>query len=311
MRIAFMGTPDFAVPSLQMLIDEGHELAVFTNPDKPKGRHGILTPPPTKELAQKYGIPVYQFSKIRLPEGVEALKSFAPDLMVTAAFGQILSRENLDIPKYGCINVHGSILPKYRGAAPIQWSIIDGEKVTGITTMMTDVGLDTGDILMVRETEIGENETAGELFDRLAVMGAEVLKETIAALLNGTLTRTPQDHDLATKCGMIKKENGKLDFNQTCQQVHDRVRGMNPWPVAYAKLDGEDIKIWETRKTSEKASGVPGECVLADAKRGVFIQTADYLIEITELQFPGAKRMSAKTAVLGHPLQGKVFGKEE
>ena len=175
MRIAFCGTPDFAVPSLQMLIDEGHELALFTNPDKPKGRKGELTPPPTKVLAEKHGIPVYQFEKIRRPEGIEALRAFAPDLMVTAAFGQILSAENLSIPKYGCINVHGSLLPKYRGAAPIQWSIIEGEKITGVTTMLTDVGLDTGDMLLRREVEIGENETAGELFDRLAAIGAELL----------------------------------------------------------------------------------------------------------------------------------------
>ena len=187
MRIAFCGTPDFAVPSLQMLIDEGHELALFTNPDKPKGRKGELTPPPTKVLAEKHGIPVYQFEKIRRPEGIEALRAFAPDLMVTAAFGQILSAENLSIPKYGCINVHGSLLPKYRGAAPIQWSIIEGEKITGVTTMLTDVGLDTGDMLLRREVEIGENETAGELFDRLAAIGAELLKETIECLEKGEL----------------------------------------------------------------------------------------------------------------------------
>ena len=308
MRIAFLGTPDFAVPSFQMLIDKGHELALFTNPDRPKGRKGELTPPPTKVLAQKYDIPVYQFEKIRCEEGVAALKEFAPELMVTAAFGQILSAENLAIPKYGCINVHGSLLPKLRGAAPIQWSIINGDKVTGVTTMLTDVGLDTGDILLMRETEIGENETAGELFDRLAVMGAELLDETIQALIDGKLNPVPQDHEAATKCGMIKKEMGRLDFTATAQQIHDKVRGMNPWPAAFTTVDGADVKIWETRKTGEKCSGIPGLCVTADPKKGVFVQTADELIEITEIQFSGAKRMSAKAAVLGHPLEGKVFG---
>lgn len=308
MRIAFLGTPDFAIPSFQMLIYKGHQLALFTNPDRPKGRKGELTPPPTKVLAQEHHIPVYQFEKIRCPEGVAALKEFAPDLMVTAAFGQILSAENLAIPKYGCVNVHGSLLPKLRGAAPIQWSIINGDKITGVTTMMTDVGLDTGDILLKRETPIGENETAGELFDRLAVMGAELLDETITALVAGDITPVPQDHQAATTCGMIKKEMGRLDFSMTARQIHNKVRGMNPWPAAYAALEGADVKIWETRLTEEKSSGVPGRCVIADPKKGVFVETADELIEITEIQFPGAKRMSAKNAVLGHPLEGKVFG---
>ena len=282
MRIAFCGTPDFAVPSLQMLIDEGYELALFTNPDKPKGRKGELTPPPTKVLAEKHGIPVYQFEKIRRPEGIEALRAFAPDLMVTAAFGQILSAENLSIPKYGCINVHGSLLPKYRGAAPIQWSIIEGEKITGVTTMLTDVGLDTGDMLLRREVEIGENETAGELFDRLAAIGAELLKETIECLEKG-------------------------DFNRPAQRIHDQVRGMNPWPVAFAMLDGQPVKIWATLMTEQQGGGKTGECVIADPKKGLFVRTADKLIEIKEIQFPGAKRMEAKAALLGHQLLGKVF----
>jgi len=310
MRVAFLGTPDFALPPFQLLIDRGYELALFTNPDRPKGRRGELTPPPTKVLAERHGIPVYQFEKIRRPEGVEALKAFAPELMVTAAFGQILSQENLAIPKHGCINVHGSLLPKYRGAAPIQWSIINGEKITGVTTMLTDVGLDTGDILMMRETPIGENETAGELFDRLSVMGAELLGETIDALLAGALKRIPQDHAAATKCGMITKEMGRLSFNQPAQRVHDMVRGLNPWPVAYASLGGENIKIWRTRLTGRASGAAPGVCVSADAKNGVFVQTADELIELVEIQFPGAKRMSAKAAALGRAMEGRVFGEE-
>ena len=192
-----------------MLIESGHELAVFTQPDRPVGRHKTPDAPPVKLLAQEHGIPVFQFEKIRRPEGVEALRDFAPDLMVTAAFGQILSAENLSVPKYGCINVHGSLLPKYRGAAPIQWSVIDGETVTGITTMQTDVGMDTGDILMQEETEIGPDETAGELYGRLSLIGAELLKKTIASLEAGTLVRTPQDEALATKCPMLKRNTAK------------------------------------------------------------------------------------------------------
>lgn len=307
MRIAFLGTPDFALPSLEMLIEEGHELALFTNPDRPKGRHGALTPPPAKVLAQKRGIPVFQFEKIRLPQGVAALRAFAPELMVTAAFGQILSQENLNIPPLGCINVHGSLLPKYRGAAPIQWAIINDERVTGVTTMLTEAGLDTGPILLKRETPIGENETAGELFDRLSVMGAALLKETIAALTAGTLNPQPQNHAEATKCTMIRKETGRVDFSKTARQVHDLVRGVCPWPGAYAELGGEAVKLWQTRMSARPGEGEIGQCVVADPREGLFVQTADGLLEVTELQFPGGKRMASKAALLGHPMQGKRF----
>ena len=269
MRVAFLGTPDFALPSLEMLIRRGHTLSVFTQPDKPVGRRAVMTPPPVKTLALAHGIPVFQCEKIRMPDGVAALRAFAPDLMVTAAFGQILSAENLSIPKFGCINVHGSLLPKYRGAAPIQWAVINGEKETGVTTMMTDVGLDTGDILMAKKTAIGEDETAGELFERLAVLGA--------------------------------------DFAAGMQQAHDRVRGMNPWPGAFALCEGETIKLWKTRKTETPPQGMPGACLVADAKQGLFIDADDGVLEVLELQFPGAKRMDAKSALRGHALAGKVF----
>lgn len=307
MRIAFLGTPDFAVPSLAMLIRAGHTLQVFTQPDRPVGRHAVLTPPPVKKLACAHGIPVFQCEKIRMPEGVAALRAFAPELMVTAAFGQILSAENLSIPQYGCINVHGSLLPKYRGAAPIQWAVIHGEKETGVTTMMTDVGLDTGDILLARSTPIGEDETAGELFERLAVLGAEVLSDTIVALENGTLTRTPQNAARATKCSMLKKEDGHVAFADGMQQAHDRVRGMNPWPGAYALCEGETVKLWRTRKTELPPEGRPGTCLIADPRQGLFVDAGDGVLEILELQFPGAKRMDAKTALRGHDLSGKVL----
>lgn len=307
MRIAFCGTPDFAAPSLQMLIGEGHELAVFTNPDRPKGRSGEPCPPPVKVLAEKHGIPVYQFERIRSPEGVEALRAFAPDLMITAAFGQILSCENLDIPCHGCFNVHGSLLPKYRGAAPIQWAIINGEPVTGVTIMLTEEGLDTGDILLEEETPIGEDETAGEVFDRLADMGASLLHEAIEALEKGTLTRRPQDHERATKCGVIKKEDAKIDFSRDAVSIHNLVRGMNPWPIAFSTLDGEPVKVYCSKKSAIDLPGKPGECLIADDKHGLFVKTGDGMIEILELQFPGAKRMDSRTLLRGKKLLGKVF----
>ena len=307
MRIAFLGTPEFALPSLEMLRTSGHTLAVFTQPDRPVGRHATLTPPPTKAYALKHNIPVFQFEKIRLPEGVAALKDFAPDLMVTAAFGQLLSAENLAIPKYGCINVHGSLLPKYRGAAPIQWAIIDGETETGITTMMTAIGMDTGDILLVDRIAIDPDETAGELFERMAILGAETLRRTIASLEAGTLVRIPQDESQATKCPMLKKEHGKLDFSQSAASVHNRVRGTNPWPGAYAMMDGEVIKIHKTLKTDHAIGEEPLGILKGSAKSGLFVRCSDGWLEIVELQATGGKRMRAKDYLLGRSLEGKVL----
>ncbi len=307
MKIAFLGTPDFALPSLEMLIRNGHDICVFTQPDKPVGRKAVLTPPPVKTLALENGLRVYQFNKIKSGDGAEALKLEAPELMVTAAFGQILSKENLSTPKHGCINVHASLLPKYRGAAPIQWAIINGESVTGVTTMLTDVGLDTGDILLAEKVQIGENETAGELFDRLATLGASVLEKTIALLEKGELERTPQNAAEATKCSMIKKDDGLIDFAMSAKRVHDKVRGMNPWPIAFAMLDGVPVKIYKTRLTGEKAPGEYGECVVADSKKGLYVNAGGELIEIMELQFPNAKKLTASAALLGRPLAGKVF----
>jgi len=307
MRIAFLGTPEFALPSLEMLRTSGHTLAVFTQPDRPVGRHATLTPPPTKAYALAHDIPVYQFEKIRLPEGVAALKDFAPDLMVTAAFGQLLSAENLAIPHLGCINVHGSLLPKYRGAAPIQWAIIDGETETGITTMMTAIAMDTGDILLVDRIAINPDETAGELFERMAVLGAETLRRTISALESGTLVRIPQDESQATKCPMLKKEHGKLDFSQSAASVHNRVRGTNPWPGAYAMLGDEVLKIHKTQKTDHAIDEEPLGILKGSAKSGLFVRCADGWLEIVELQATGGKRMRAKDYLLGRSLEGKVL----
>ena len=308
MKIAFLGTPDFALPSLKMLYERGDDIVVFTQPDKPVGRKAIMTAPPVKKLALEYGLDVFQFDKIRSEEGLAALKDADPELMVTAAFGQILSKENLSVPRYGCINVHGSLLPKYRGAAPIQWAVINGEEKTGVTTMLTDIGLDTGDILLERETEIGKDETAGELFDRLAEMGAELLKETIEKLERNELEPKKQNDAEATKCSMIKKEHGHIDFSKSEKAIHDLVRGMNPWPCAYAMLEGEAVKIWRTRRIPTKKTGSKaGSILCADKQNGLIVKCGDGDIEILELQFPGSKRMSAQAAMHGHELVGKVF----
>lgn len=318
MRIAFLGTPEFAVPSLKMLVREGHEIEVFTQPDRPKDRGHALAMPEVKLFALEMGLPVHQFRRIRSEEGVAALREFAPDLMVTAAFGQLLSEENLAIPRYGCINVHGSLLPKYRGASPIQTAIIEGERVTGVTTMLTAIGMDTGDILLARETVIGENETYGELYERLSVIGAELLKETIDALISGTLTRTPQDDALASHCRPIKKADTAIDFALPSKRIHDLVRGLNPSPGAFAAAEGMNIKIYETRLIADEAnfknidltafsSAETGECVVMDAKRGLVVRTGDGFIEVTELQFPNGKRLSARAAMNGKKVPGGRF----
>lgn len=267
-----------------------------------------MTASPVKQAALKYGLSVYQPEKISSPEGIAALKEAAPELMVTAAWGQLLSKEALCIPKYGCINVHGSILPKYRGAAPVQCAVINGETETGITTMLTDEGLDTGDILLSESTPIGEDETAGELFERLSELGAKVLRETVEALINGTLVRIPQDSARATKCFQLKKENGRIDFSKSAAGVHNLVRGVNPWPGAFALMNGETVKIWRTRKCDiGKGSASPGECVVADPKQGLFVACGDDCLEVLEMQFPGSRRMDAKSALRGHSLSGIRF----
>lgn len=305
MRIAFLGTPEFAVPSLEHLIAAGHRVHVFTQPDRPKGRGHKMIPPPVKQVALARGLPVQQFERISAPEGMAALEAAAPELMVTAAWGQILSARVLEIPKHGCVNVHASLLPKYRGAAPIQWAVINGEAVTGVTTMLTDVGLDTGAMLEREETPIGPDETAGELYERLAELGARLLVKTVEKIQRGTAVPEPQNPLEATYCRQLTKEDGKLDFACSARTLHNRIRGVNPWPGAYAGMGDTVIKIWRSALSAVPAKGAsPGECVIADAKRGLFVATGDGLLEILELQFPGAKRMAAKAALLGHPMAG-------
>ena len=301
MRIAFLGTPDFAVPSLSMLLEQGYSVVgVFCQPDRPKGRSGKPAPPPVKVLAQEHGIPVFQPQRIRNEEGARMLSDLAPDLMITAAFGQILSKENLAVPQLGCINVHGSLLPKYRGAAPVQWAVINGEKTTGVTTMLTDVGIDTGDMLLKKEIEIGPDETAGELFDRIALLGAEALQETLELLKAGTLRPTPQNEAEATHCRMLKKEDGHVDFSMPTQKIHDLIRGVNPWPGAYCALGEETLKIWAAKPA--KGAGEPGTILLSDPKAGLVVATGDGAIELTEIQAAGAKRMDARAYLRGKPL---------
>ena len=307
-----MGTPDFAVPSLKALIENGYEVVgVFCQPDRPKGRGHKLAACPVKEEALRAGIPVFQPERIKRAEGVEMLRSCAPDLCVTAAFGQLLSQEILDIPPLGTINVHSSLLPKHRGSAPINWSIMLGDEVTGVTTMFTDKGMDTGDILLMRETPIGPQENAGELCDRLAVMGAQLLIDTLRALEAGTLTRTPQDHEASSYEPMLSKETGRIRFDADAHAIDCLVRGATPWPGAFTTLaDGQTMKVFAVRKVKDEPTAQPGGIVAADSRNGLVVSCADGDIELTQIQMPGAKRMNAKDYLRGHTIEtGVCLGK--
>ena len=309
MRIAFFGTPYFAVPSLKMLADEGYNVVgVFCQPDRKSGRGHKVSFSPVKEKALELGLPVFQLEKIKRPEAVKQIEDLNLDLMVTAAYGQILSQAILDAPKYGCINVHASLLPKYRGAAPIQWVIINGETSTGITTMFTDIGLDTGDMLLKRAVPIGPEETGGELYERLAVLGADVLKDTLEALREGTLVRSPQKEEEASYYPMLTKEIAKLDFTQSAKQLIDRVRALYPIMRCHASLNGEDVKLIQLKNAQTEAKGKPGEVLAADAKQGLIIQTGEGAVETVQIQYPGGKVMEAKASLLGKPIAvGDVF----
>lgn len=299
MKIVYMGTPDFAVPALKKLAaSEAHSvIAVFTQPDKPRGRKQIMTPPDVKVCANELNIPVYQPASMKSEEALNSLKELNPDVIVVAAYGQILPKAVLDLPKFGCVNIHGSLLPKYRGAAPIQQSVLDGEKVTGVTTMLMDVGLDTGDILQTLKTEIGENETAGELFDRLAVLGGELITETLDALQNGTVTPRKQDEALATHTSKIDKTLSPIDFNKSALEVHNKVRGLNPWPVATALLAGKRVKVYTTR-----LSTLSGEAGTILSLKPLVIACGDKSVELIEIQPEGKKRMTAEAFLAGHKL---------
>ncbi|MBR2943053.1 MAG: methionyl-tRNA formyltransferase [Clostridia bacterium] len=311
MRIVFMGTPDFAVPSLEALLENGYDVVgVFCQPDRPKGRGHKLAPCPVKEVALKHDIPVYQPERIKRAEGVQMLKSCAPDLCVTAAFGQLLSQEILDIPPMGTVNVHSSLLPRHRGSAPINWAIIKGDRVTGVTTMFTDIGMDTGDMLLRRETPIGDTENAGELSDRLAVMGAELLVETLKALEAGTLVRTPQNAEEATYEPKMDKELGRIDWSKNAAEIDCLVRGVTPWPGAYTALGEGNMKVFGVRVCGGKTEAAPGAVLRANTKDGLIVACGDAQLELTQIQMPGAKRMAAKDYLRGHEIEtGVCLGK--
>lgn len=300
MRVIFMGTPDFAVPSLQKLLDRGDDVcAVFTQPDKPKGRGHKLQAPPVKELALLRNIPVYQPDTLKDTQIQERIMSMAPDVIIVAAYGKLLPRVVLDAPKLGCINIHGSLLPKYRGAAPIQWAIINGDSVTGVTTMYMAEGMDTGDMLLKAETPVDPEETAGELFDRLKDLGAQLLGETLDRLEQGNLKRVPQDESKATHAPMLSKEMSRLNWNCPARKLHDLIRGLNPWPCAAAQLDGKRLKLLASRVT--EGEGVPG--ALEVRPEGLAVFCGQDALLLTEVQTENGKRMSGKDYLLGHPLR--------
>ena len=307
MRIVFMGTPDFAVPSLEALIAGEEEIAgVFTQPDRPKGRGNKLTPSPVKVCAISHGIPVFQPERIRR-DGAEDLKAMHPDLCVTAAFGQILSQEILDIPTMGNINVHASQLPRHRGSAPIAHAILQGDRTAGVTTMMMDKGIDTGDMLLSAETEIGETETCGELTERLSRLGADLLMETIARLKAGTLDRHPQDESRMTYDPMLTKEMGEMDFNRPVALVKGQINGLNPWPCAAVNIGGEKLKLM--RAAAAEGSGRPGQVLASDPKAGLIIGCGEGAVRILELQAPGGKKMRAEDYLRGHAIPvGAILG---
>jgi len=299
MRIVYLGTPDFAEKPLEKLIQSGYNVvAVVTQPDKKVGRKQVLTPPPVKVLAEKHNIKVFQYEKIRA-EGVADLKSLEPDLMITCAYGQILSQEILDIPKLGTINIHASLLPKYRGSSPIQWSVINGEKETGITVMMTSLGVDEGDIILQEKLSILPDETAGELFDRLAVLGAETIVKAVSLFENNSVVLTPQNHKEATFTKMLSKDIGKIDFNKKKNEIKDFVRGLNPWPVAFTDILGEPIKIYKVLPIETEKQNA-GEIISIDSKNGFIISCADGAVKVLELQRQGGKRMSADDFLRGY-----------
>lgn len=303
MRIVFMGTPDFAVPSLNQLIAAGHEVVgVFTQPDKPKNRGMKLLPTPVKVVALEHDIPVFQPVTLKTDEAFDALKALEPELIVVAAYGKILPKRILDLPPMGCINVHSSLLPRYRGAAPINWAVLNGDEETGVTIMHMAEGLDTGDIISQRATPIDPNETVEQLHDRLAEIGAELLCETVVELQNGTASRTVQDDAISCYAPMLSRELSPIDFNQSARHIHNQVRGLIPWPATTAEICGETFKIFSVEETGVHSGEAPGTALGAD-KKGINVVCGDgQVLRIVELQAAGKKRMRAVDYLRGHPL---------
>ena len=304
MRIVFMGTPDFASASLEKLLAEGFDVVgVFTQPDKPKGRGMELAFSPVKEVALAHELPVYQPAKMRDGTALEAIKSLEPDILVVVAYGRILPDDILAVPRYGAVNVHGSLLPKYRGAAPIQWAVLNGDKVTGVSTMYLASEMDTGDVIYTAETGIGEFETSGELFDRLRDMGAELLVKTLRDIEAGTAPRTPQDHSKASYVGMLDKSYSPIDWTKDARGVIKWIYGLSPWPVATAELDGAVYKIFEAQYTENRSDKAPGSVIYAGEKGIEIVCGSGETVMITELQAPGKKRMKAADFLRGRKIK--------
>ena len=311
MRIVFMGTPDFSVPALKALVEAGHEVAaVVTQPDRPRGRGKELQMTPVKVQALAYGIPVYQPEKVKDPAFVEILRNLQPEVIVVIAFGQILSRDILDLPPYGCINIHASLLPKYRGAAPIQWAVIDGEKETGVTTMMMDVGLDTGDMLEKTVIPLDPKETGGSLFDKLSQAGGPLILSTLEKLKAGTAVRTPQTDEDSTYAKMLTKSLGQIDWSMEAAAIERLIRGLNPWPSAYTFVHGKTLKIWDADVLKESSDGAaPGQIIRTDP-HSLIVAAGEALLSSRELQLEGKKRMDVETFLRGYTIEkGEILGK--
>lgn len=308
MRIVFMGTPDFAVPSLQALIDAGHDVcAVYTQPDKPQGRKQILTAPPVKTLALEHDIPVFQPNTLKNEDEQARLRELAPEVIIVVAYGKLLPKAVLDIPPHGCINVHGSLLPRWRGAAPIQWAVIAGDEMAGVTTMQMAEGLDTGDMLLTYETKVGEKETAGELFDRLAQSGAELLTQTLVKL--DEITPRPQDDAQSCYAHMLDKQMAVIDWSKSAHEIDCLIRGLNPWPIALTTLSGERLKVFAAEKANGR--GDPGTVLEADPKKGLTVACGEGALGLTEIQLVGGKRMKATDFLRGHAIEvGTKLGDE-
>ena len=309
MRVVFMGTPDFSVPTLEKIIEAGHEvIGVVTQPDKAKGRGKKVLFPPVKETALAHNLPVYQPRRARDPEFIEEMKTLNPDVMVVVAFGQILPKAILDIPKYGCINVHASLLPKYRGASPIHWAVINGDKETGICTMITELGLDTGDMLLKKEVLLDEEETGGSLHDKLSTLGGNLLIETLEKIEAGDIHPEKQDDSQAGEYArMLDKNLGRIDFSMPAAEIERLIRGLNPWPSAFTSYNGKTMKLWKA-KTDNCGQGVPGQVIHVD-KNSFTVQTGQGTLQILELQMEGKKRMDAGAFLRGCPLEtGTILG---
>lgn len=307
-RVVFMGTPDFSVPALEKIAQHHEVVGVVTQKDKPKGRGHKMQFTPVKECAVSLGIPVYQPDKVKEPEFVDVLKRLNPDVIVVIAFGQILSEEILNLPKYGCINVHASLLPKYRGAAPIQWAVIDGEEYSGVTTMYMEKGLDTGDIIDIETISLDAKETGGGLFDKLSVMGGDLIIKTLQKLEDGTASRTKQDEAASTYAGKITKELGKIDFNKSAVEIERLIRGLNPWPSAFTYLADKTLKIWDADVVELEGSYEPGQIVKAH-KNDFVVATGENGLKIKELQLEGKKRMECSAFLNGYQVDVDRLGK--